>query len=123
MNAVVVDTLRNIDGDTPHFFSNGNGRVRGDVKKAFHRALRKSGIEDFRFHDLRHTFASNLVMAGESIKTVQELLGHKDIKMTMRYAHLAPDYKKKAIKVLERIFTEKPEAKVLPLRTGEAQEG
>ena len=61
---------------------------------------RKAGIEDFRFHDLRHSFASRLVMKGASLKAVQELLGHRDIKMTMRYAHLADDVKKDAVKLL-----------------------
>jgi integrase len=61
----------------------------------------KQLIEDFRFHDLRHSFASRLVMKKASIKAVQDLLGHKDIKMTMRYTHLADDVKKDAVKLLD----------------------
>ncbi len=72
-----------------------------DIRKRFHRALKKAGIEGFVFHDLPHTFASYLVMAGVDLMTVKEFLGHKDLKMTLRYTHLAPDYKRAAISRLD----------------------
>ncbi len=88
--------------DIPYvFFDNATGRPYKDVKNSFSTACRKGGIKDFRFHDLRHTFASHLVMAGVDITTVKELLGHKDIKMTLRYAHLAPSHKVKAVDILD----------------------
>ena len=74
-------------------------RIR-DIKNGFKAALKRAGIQNFRFHDLRHTFASHLVMRGRTIKEVQELLGHKDIKMTMRYAHLSEQHKKDAVNSL-----------------------
>lgn len=74
-----------------------------ELKRAFGGALRRAGIEDFRFHDLRHTFASHLVMSGASTKDVQELLGHKDPKMTNRYAHLSPEHKRKAVNLLNNL--------------------
>jgi len=69
--------------------------------------LTRKGIKDFKFHDLRHTFASHLVMAGIDLATVAALLGHKDIKMTLRYAHLAPSHKKNALQKLDAYYTEK----------------
>jgi len=70
------------------------------VKNGFSSALRKAGITDFRFHDLRHTFASHFVMRGGDLKTLQEILGHSDIKTTMRYAHLSKAHKAKAINLV-----------------------
>jgi len=81
------------------------GRRLKNVKRSFMTALKLANIKDFRFHDLRHTFASRLVMAGENLKTVQELLGHKDIKMTMRYSHLSVAHKQKAVNKLDSLGT------------------
>lgn len=71
------------------------------VSMAFKRACRRAGIENFRFHDLRHDFASNLIQKGNDFYTVQRLLGHKDGRMTQRYAHLSIDNLRKAVKTLE----------------------
>lgn len=84
---------------SPYVFTYAGKNV-GRVSVGFYAAMKKVGIKNFRFHDLRHTFASHLVMRGASLKEVQELLWHKDIKMTMRYAHLAQENKKSAVNLL-----------------------
>jgi integrase len=71
------------------------------VKRAFHTACRRASIHDFTFHDLRHTFASHLVMAGVDLPTVRDLLGHRTLSMTLRYAHLSPRHKANAVAFLD----------------------
>lgn len=68
---------------------------------AFRRATRQAGIADFRFHDLRHDFASQLVMKGANLRIVQMLLGHKDFRMTTRYAHLSQEHLQEVVRLLE----------------------
>jgi len=77
-----------------------NSRVVQKVHKGFRAALERAKIEDFKFHDLRHTFASHVIMRGGSLKDVQELLGHKTMTMTLRYAHLSQQHKKIAVNLL-----------------------
>ncbi len=83
-------------------FCNRHGQPYGSFRTAFERAVRQAGIQDFTFHDLRHTFASRLVMVGVDLPTVKELLGHKEIAMTLRYAHLSSDHKQTAVKKLDK---------------------
>jgi integrase len=70
-------------------------------RSAWEAALAAAGIEGFRFHDLRHTFASWLVQRGRTLKEVQEALGHQTITMTMRYSHLAPEHLRAAVAALD----------------------
>lgn len=88
--------------ESQYIFCDKDGNRIGNVRKTFFTALRKSGIKDFHFHDLRHTFASQLVMASVDINTVRELMGHRDLRMTLRYSHLSPSYKKRAVDILGR---------------------
>jgi len=76
------------------------GRPVKEIKSAFETALKRAEITKYRLHDLRHTFASRLVMNGVDLVTVQELLGHKSIVMTKRYSHPTPEHKKKAVELL-----------------------
>ena len=105
MRQTLQSLLRRVD--SPYVFTDRKGRRFGDVKKGFHAACRRAGIKDFMFHDLRHTFASHLVMAGVDITAIKELLGHKSLSMTLRYAHLSPGHMRPAIAVWTENFREK----------------
>jgi len=72
----------------------------------FSRMVKRAGIADFRFHDLRHSFASYQAMSGISPRGLQALLGHKDQRMTMRYSHLSDGFLREAV---ERVVIRAPE--------------
>src|SRR6266702_3075895 len=78
-------------------FSSRCGGHIVDVRTGFQNACKRAGLIDLHFHDLRHTFASQFVMSGGDLYILKEILGHKSITMTQRYAHLSPTYKIKAI--------------------------
>lgn len=74
------------------------------VGSAWERSLRRAGIEEFRFHDLRHTWASWHVMSGTSLHELMELGGWKSYEMVLRYAHLAPEHLSAAAQRIERVW-------------------
>jgi len=80
------------------------GRVwpSGDVRRALENAVAAAKLEGLHFHDLRHSFASWFVMRGGSLQALQTILGHAEIKMTLRYAHLAPDHLRTEMSRTER---------------------
>jgi len=109
MNSILIEMLRAMKGDTvgeAAVFCTSKGTPHRDFRTTFRQIVRKAGIEDFRFHDLRHRFASRLVMAGVDLPTVQALMGHKNVTMTMRYTHLSANHKQQAVALLEH-FAEK----------------
>lgn len=81
-------------------FPGKEGEPLDNIKTSWQNLLQAASITNFRWHDMRHHFASKLVMAGVDLNTVRELLGHADLKMTLRYAHLAPHIKAQAVEKL-----------------------
>jgi integrase len=97
---------RDVELDSPYVFVHAcDARHAGkpvlDVKNAFHTALEEADVDNFTWHDFRHDYASRLVMAGVSLRAVAELLGHKGLRMVMRYAHLSPGYLSEEVKKLD----------------------
>ena len=72
-------------------------------RRAFDNAVKKANIEDFHMHDLRHTAASYLLMAGVDLRTLADILGHSTMQMVQRYTHLLDDHKLKAIDRIEQL--------------------
>ena len=109
LNATARSTLERLfaqrQPDNPYVFPHSLGRNAGapvhDVKNGFRAALTLAGIDGFTWHDLRHTFASWLMMRGASLRSVAELLGHQSLKMTMRYAHLSSAFLSAEVSLLD----------------------
>lgn len=88
-------------GDSEHVFPDEKGRMLTiDFRSEMGKAAESAGLRKIRFHDLRHTFASNFVAKGGNIISLQRILGHSTISMTLRYAHLAPDFMAHEIELL-----------------------
>jgi integrase len=100
LNDEALTTLQQWRSDsksTEWVFAGHHGERMQAVKTSWKSVLRSAAIIDFRWHDLRHHFASRLVMNGVDLNTVRELLGHSDLSMTLRYAHLSPEHKADAV--------------------------
>jgi integrase len=92
--------------NTEYVFCDENGKPFTNINRPWRTAKRRAGIKNFRFHDLRHTYASYLVMSNVDLYVVSELLGHSSIQVTQRYAHLSPKYKKMAVEQLSKVFSQ-----------------
>ncbi len=104
VNSTTLSVLKTIETNNAFVFTKKNGEPYKNIRNGFKNAVKRAGIEDFRFHDLRHTFASHLAMSGWNLKTIQQLLGHKTIAMTVRYSHLSISHLQDAINSLDKNF-------------------
>ena len=107
LNAVALTAFKELKARTPKspwVFLNKNGEKLRGSRDWFEPTVEAAGVKEYTWHCNRHTFASRLVMAGVDLRTVAQLMGHKTIQMTMRYAHLAPDHQQNAV---ERLVTNK----------------
>lgn len=91
-------------GNSPYVFPNHDGSGVLDITYCWKDLIKLTGIENFRFHDLRHTCASYLAMNNVNMATIAEILGHKDFKITKRYAHLSPGYKRSVMENTAKIY-------------------
>jgi integrase len=105
INQVVQKALSGLQSamakvEEPIFKNPKTGAVLGDVKKGFAAACEAANLDDFRFHDLRHTFGTRLADTGADPFVIAEIMGHSDLRMTKRYCH-ATDHRKRG--AVERI--------------------
>ncbi len=125
LSGVLCLVLKKLPRRGEYVFCNEKGERFGDVRKSFKTALRRATITDFRFHDLRHTFASHLTMSRCNVRTVQQLLGHTTIRTTMKYSHLSKEYLEEAVNLVGGKFSpqvgtnlEQPKVPVIETQAG-----
>jgi len=116
MNSLVKDTILNVRREqiqaarakaegtreilSPFVFCTTVGSFWHHLNRKWYPALRRAELQDFRFHDLRHTFCSRLAMAGVDLLTIKGLAGQKTLAMTIRYSHLSPSHQRQAVERL-----------------------
>ena len=113
LNDTAIETLNALkkkSDDSQYVFPHFEGQLAGeairDIQNGWKTALTHAGITNFRWHDLRHCFASWLLMKGVDLAVVQKVLGHRNIRMTLRYAHLSPQYLSDQVRVLDKMLPE-----------------
>ncbi len=108
LNQTMIDLLSGLRAATPGLWVFPNPRTgqpyRTDADTAWYTALKKSGLQGLHFHDLRHTTGSHLRMQGADLFTIKEILGHKDLRMTARYAHVGQQHRLAAMTALEQAY-------------------
>jgi integrase len=118
VSPLALDVLKSLEVTSPYVFPGKEGNQRTDFKGPWLRIRKAAGLpENFRFHGLRHHFASTLVSAGYDLLVVQKLLTHKDSRTTQRYAHLSPGaLKEAALKSSELLSPKQPQEKITHIK-------
>ena len=113
------------DLQSPYVFVNPKTKkpYNPTSRKTWDRILKDAGLTDLHFHDLRHTMARHLRMAGVDLLTIAEILGHRDLRMTKRYAHIAPAHKLAAVNLLEASYNESETARITTIPEDAALSG
>lgn len=106
--SLMKEHVKNCNLECEYVFSSGKKCQPIDIRRAWESSIKKSGIDDFRFHDLRHSAASYLAMNGASLAEIAEVLGHKTLQMVKRYAHLSEAHTSSVVSSMnERIFSDR----------------
>jgi integrase len=121
---------RRLANDSEFLFCNLRNGKLNLLTNAFWQAVKNAGLKRlettadgkqkkvrFRFHDCRHTFGSRLGMAGVDLKTIMEILGHRSIKVALRYQHPAPSHKLQAVKILDGVTSISTTGKIIQLNS------
>jgi integrase len=107
LNEVMIDLLKKLHDESKndiYVFPSKYGNRLYRTSKTLKNTLENTTISNFRFHDLRHTFASHFIMRGGDLLTLKEILGHSSMRMVERYAHLASAHKRKQVNNLNNLF-------------------
>jgi integrase len=114
---VVMEVLRNLPRtESPYVFPGKGGQQRTDFKGPWLRIRKAAGLpEDFRFHDLRHNFASYHASNGTDLQVIQQLMNHRDYRTTLKYAHLSESVVNGAAIKSGELLTPKPKSNVIKM--------
>jgi len=104
MNSLLIQLLQNAKKEGSGYVFMKNGQPIKSVRTAWEKALKRAGIQNCRFHDLRHTFATYSLYYGADLVSIRDILGHSDIRMTSRYAHSSDELKKRAVEPLTKLI-------------------
>ena len=118
LNATMMTLLESLPRSGEYVFTNSRGQRYHCIKSVFASALRRADIKHLRFHDLRHTWASWLVMNRVDLLTVKELGGWKSLAMVQRYAHLSDEHLRNAVETLDRRLEYGTMPEVIPTQVG-----